>query len=371
MIKQVCSRHFEDKTLHNYVTRHGELGECDYCNDGKERKVVDISDLGEFMQDCLFQVYDDAANWLPYDSREGGYQGVTYETRELIEEYLDGNIDENVFTDLNYEIDDVAWCDYDPYGERHDELLMQDWENFKTMIQHKQRFTIFQPKPIKPGRLKFSAADILTELGKMILRFQMTKTISAGTIVYRCRQHEKDNITKASEMCSPSNEHAVYPNRMSPAGVSMFYGSLNQNTSALETINKLLASKPYYSIAAFALKEDILVVDFSQLPKRPSIFNPHQFSKFHWVRFLENFVEDLSRKIKKDDKIEHVEYAPTQAVTEYIRFMLKTKGKDQITGMIYPSSKDASQNCLVLFYNHEESLEKLRFLPRRLLTTKI
>lgn len=371
MTKQVCSKHFEDRTLHNYVTRHSELGECDYCNDGKVRRVIDISDLGEFIQQCLLQQYDDAGNWLNYESAEGGYQGTIYDTRELIEEYLERDIDEEVLRDIEYEIEDIAWCDYDPYGDRKDELLMQDWENFKTIIQHKQRFTIFQSQPVKIGRFKISAADILKELGKMIIRFRMVRTIPAGTVVYRCRQHEIDNISEAAKICSPPKELALYPNRMSPAGVSMFYCALEKDTAILETVNKSFSRLPYYTIAAFSLKEDITIVDFSKLPKRPSIFNPQKFTKFHWVAFLEEFKRELSKVIKKDDRQEHIEYAPTQAVTEYIRYLLKIKGKPNLAGMIYPSSKDAKQNCLVLFYNHEESLEKMEFIKSHLKTFRI
>ncbi len=371
-MKYVCAKHFEDKNLHNYVTRKGEKGECNYCEDGKEKRVIDISELGEFIQECLLQSYDDAGNWLPFESQEGGYQGSTNDTRDLIEDHLDGEVDNKVLNDLIYEIDDKVWCRDDPFGDSRDELLMKDWENFKTIIQHHQRFTIFQSQQVKIGRFKTSATEILKELGKMIQRFQMIKTLPSGTIVYRCRQHEKDDITDASQMCSPSKQYALYPNRMSPAGISMFYGSFNKNTSECETINmSIISEKPYCTTAAFSTKEDIWVVDFSKLPKKPSIFNPRQFSKFHWVSFLNDFVTDLSREILKDDKSEHIEYTPTQAVTEYIRYILKPKGKKQVMGMIYPSSKDPNKNCLVLFYNHEESLEKMEFLHSCLSTRKL
>lgn len=371
MNKKVCTKHFQDPTLYNRVKRYGQLGECDYCNDEKERRVMEISDLGEFMQQCLFQQYDDAANWLPYESAEGGYQGTVYDTRDLIEEYLEKDIDEEVLKDLEYEIEDIAWCDYDPYSDRAHEILMKDWEHFKTIIQHKQRFTLFQSQPVKIGRFKISAADILKELGKMILRFRMVRIIPAGTVIYRCRQHEIDNISEAAQICSPPKELALYPNRMSPAGVSMFYGALEKDTAILETVNKSISHLPYYTIAAFSLKEDIAIVDFSKLPKRPSIFNPQKFTKFHWVAFLEEFVRDLSKPIKKDDRQEHIEYAPTQAVTEYIRYLLKTKGTPNLAGMIYPSSKDETQSCLVLFYNHEESLEKMKLINSCLKTFRI
>ena len=371
MVKQVCTNHIQDATLNAFIRKNGEKGECDYCKDGIEKKVIDISELGEHIEQSLYQLYDDAANWLGYDSAEGGYQGSTYDADDLIRDHIEGDIDYDLLCDLTAEISDVAWCDYDPYGPRENEMLLKDWENFKNIIQHHQRFTAFQPILVNVGKYKIKASDILDELGKMVVRLRMIKTLPAGTIIYRCRQHEKDNITEPEQLCSPPTDLALYPNRMSPAGVSMFYGSMELGTTILETVDPAIKNKPYYTTAPFVLTEPLDIVDFSMLPKRPSIFNKTKFGKFHWVMFLEDFVKDLSKPIKKDDRREHVDYAPTQVVTEYIKYVLGNKRKRTIDGMTYPSSKDPRQNCTVLFYDHYECLEKLKCKKIKMKTVRI
>ncbi|ULT46412.1 RES family NAD+ phosphorylase [Niabella defluvii] len=73
-------------------------------------------------------------------------------------------------------------------------------------------------------------------------------------------------------MSAPPNKKAVYPNRFSPSGISMFYSAFDIDTAILETISRTDKYKKYVTIAEFEILENQIVVDFNKLPKIPSIF---------------------------------------------------------------------------------------------------
>jgi hypothetical protein len=81
-------------------------------------------------------------------------------------------------------------------------------------------------------------------------------------------------------------------------------------------------------------------------------------------------VEDLSKPISKNGR-EHIEYVPTQVVTEYFRYTYEDLTGGSLDGIIYPSSKLSKKNACVLFYDHQQSLDELDFLPAKLTTSKV
>jgi RES domain len=78
----------------------------------------------------------------------------------------------------------------------------------------------------------------------------------------------------------------------------------------------------------------------------------------------------LSAPITRDSHT-HIEYVPTQVVTEYFRFTFAEEQGLPIDGIVYPSSRMKGKNACVLFMDHRESLERLTFLPASLETDKV
>ncbi|WP_315264419.1 RES family NAD+ phosphorylase, partial [Tannerella forsythia] len=62
-----------------------------------------------------------------------------------------------------------------------------------------------------------------------------------------------------------------------------------------------------------------------------------------------------SKDIKHDNKI-HIEYVPTQIMTEYFRYVFTEISDIKIDGILYPSSQNGG-NCYVLFFDNKTSLE--------------
>jgi RES domain len=94
------------------------------------------------------------------------------------------------------------------------------------------------------------------------------------------------------------------------------------------------------------------VVDFTALPVFPSLFDGGRRHLRAPVSFLRSFVKDLAAPIKKDGG-EHIEYVPTQVVTEYLRHVFRTEAGDRVRGVIYQSARNGGRNCCVLFVRNK------------------
>ena len=141
----------------------------------------------------------------------------------------------------------------------------------------------------------------------------------------------------------------------------MLYSAFDPTTAFLETISRKDKKKDSITISKFKLKKEIYVVDFNRLPKLPSIFDYKKVKTHYLIRFLYDLEREFTQEIKKDGK-EHIEYVPTQVVTEYFRYPFNKNRQNIIEGIVYPSSKNKSKSSSVIFWNNEECLEYLELV---------
>jgi hypothetical protein len=93
------------------------------------------------------------------------------------------------------------------------------------------------------------------------------------------------------------------------------------------------------------------ILDLTVMPPSPSIFDRDSRATRSGILFLNEFVDDLKQPVMKDGK-EHVEYVPTQVVTEYFRHAFDANG-DFVRGILYPSSLNDGV-CCVLFFEADQ-----------------
>ncbi|MDB5763955.1 MAG: hypothetical protein JWQ21_2950 [Herminiimonas sp.] len=98
--------------------------------------------------------------------------------------------------------------------------------------------------------------------------------------------------------------------RMNPAGISYLYSALEASTAIAET-----ASPPLVDvvIAVYETAQPFAVLDLSELPARPSIFDDAQRHNLEGLLFLEKFVQEISQPVRKDGS-EHIDYVPSQVI---------------------------------------------------------
>ena len=137
----------------------------------------------------------------------------------------------------------------------------------------------------------------------------------------------------------------------------MTYLAEDQATALLETADP---GKHRYAIGEFELLKNIAVLDLTKIPSVPSIF---EFERAHVrdaIIFLKSFALDFSKPIARDDRT-HVEYVPTQVMTEYFRVAQDLQAIP-LAGIRYNSSRNSGGVSLALFggrellqLTHEES----------------
>jgi hypothetical protein len=363
--KMVCASHIDDYAVRHFIKSSGGKGKCDYC--GKHKIVIELEKVMEFLTDALLHFYTDPANFMSYESAEGGYQGDFDGPWEMLEslglEVEDSLLNDDIIESLD---PTSAWADE---GVAVADFKYEGWLNFKYLVKHRSRYLFSPSEDFRVGERAISAEDFLKELAADIRRQRMITTIPVGTPIFRCRQHiNPDDVSAAHHICSPEIIFAIYPNRMSPAGVSMFYGALDKKLAMSETLDEFDTSRPYFTVAEFCPKEDLCLIDLSKVPYI-SPFDQEKWELYDRIEFLRRFLDDFSNRITHDGK-EHIEYVPTQVVTEYFRFNFKHHGKP-VDGILYPSSKNKRSNACVLFMDHYESLDRLSFDPVKCRTRKV
>lgn len=352
--KNLCIKHIDEKSIKRFIKKNYSPGYCDYCN--KELNVVSLEDLMEFMMQGISNFYEDAVNFMSYDSGQGGYLGDTFDANELIQERVGLETDPFELTeDIINCIQEIAWSEPDMYYDNERDELMYQWDYFKNLIKHKSRY-LFQNQSSHETK---NAYTILKEVGKITTNLNLIKKIEKGTSLYRCRQHQSDNaISEIEKLVAPPEENAIYPNRFSPSGISMLYSAFDSMTAILETLSREDSTKDKITITELKLKKDIYVIDYTKLPPLPSLFDFEKVKTYYLIQFLYDLVSDFTQEIKKDGK-EHIEYVPTQVVTEYFRYPFNKNRKNLIEGILYPSSKNNRKSSSVIFWNNEECLENL------------
>jgi hypothetical protein len=127
----------------------------------------------------------------------------------------------------------------------------------------------------------------------------------------------------------------------------MLYASEDPETALRETVDR----PSLHTVAEFTTERDATIIDFARLPRIPSLFEPIPDSMEYEPRklliFLHTLGREFSKPIIRDDRV-HIEYVPTQVVTEYLRGM-KTRGDTSIDGIRYGSARHEGGASLVLF----------------------
>ena len=125
---------------------------------------------------------------------------------------------------------------------------------------------------------------------------------------------EGEAYTQAKELGPPPLEFAKTAGRMNAPGIVVFYGAYDKDTALAEATG----THDSMTVAEFETLSDLAVVDLTNLPRIPSIFERGLRDS---LLFLEHFTQEVSRPFEPDAEI-HIEYTPTQVVSEFFRHRL-------------------------------------------------
>ncbi|OBU35996.1 RES domain-containing protein [Photobacterium phosphoreum] len=359
--KNVCIECVVDAALQNLVEKNLTSRTCDYC--GEENDVTAIAapfnTVMNRICESVLKEYSDAQNVdMPWVEKEWLVDETYIE--EVLMEFDPG-------WDSTFSEDVVGCFDPSTYWVRHSDgdwsvsdpsdTLMYGWGSFKEQVLTKTRY-LFLAEPedeFSSGRPDYiPIASMLDALGNTCIKESMVTVIPAGTEFFRVRHAAaKERFTTFSEMGVPPVGVAS-AGRMNPAGISYLYLAYQKETAEKEVLEW---SKRWFT-AKYKTKVDIPIIDFSIAPSVPSVFEPELYESRHNRYFLHAIIKDLIAPVSKDGK-EHVDYVPTQIVSEYFRYKFKDESGNGIMGLKYPSVKDDTGTNIAVFSSDNEELEQM------------
>lgn len=370
--KYVCAECFDDYAIKEFINENAVEKKCSYCPNKSDLPIAaELEIVVDFICQGINSEWDDPVECMGWDGGEGGWQGATvYDSDELIRYEIEEleNTREEVLDDIVSSMIARQWCQRDPYGLRKEEALSLSWADFAEQVKHHARYIFFR---LNDGEEQFHDPDMIPvskmldimsiEITKLDRAIDLIKVLNVGGKIFRIRIHNRNKkLRTAKELGTVPTDSAIYSNRMSPAGIPMFYGAYDSETALKETLDlKKIAPWKIASIATFKTLKKIKVLDLSKLPEVPSLFDPQNRHLRSSIIFLRGFVLELSKPISKDGA-EHIEYVPTQIFTEYIRHIYKAQEGDSLNGINYLSSKGTGGISCVLFIEDKQCCDQFR-----------
>lgn len=353
----ICSGCVEDDALKDWVSKHLSDSECRFC--GTEREDLISASFEDFVGVVLegfrFDYNDPDDEGIMYVSREGGYQAPTYDSWDVVANYDIGS--EHVEEELADVLMDKMWVKRDFYYGTESDHLAFGWENFKDFVKHRSRYFFLQES--SEDRADISPSDLLEAIAGMVSSrlggYDLVVTIEQGETLVRVRLDDDAHST-AAEIGPPPLQYASQSNRMSPAGIPMFYGAFDSETAIAETFDPDMGTDKILSVGTFEVLRPLRVLNLVELPAIPSVFDEQMRGLIHSLRFLNGFARSIAAPIARDG-YEHIEYVPTQVVTEYFRRAFKTGDGEALDGIIYRSSRTGCERALVLFCENQHCID--------------
>jgi HEPN/RES N-terminal domain 1/RES domain len=391
--KFVCDRCFRDTDVRGFVRSAANATRCSYCRRRRSfPSATPMNDVIAFIVAGLESEYGDPnSEGVPWEGAEGGWQLPVWDTHDLFVDELGEfpSSRQTVIDDLLWSIGDRQWCERNPFRLSRGEVLNYGWEDFCEEVKHRTRFVFFTPRErisaaperetseiadsnngalgddssahlaaepeateiadtnsdetISPSEMLYVIGDLVSELG-------LITEVPTGTEYARARPHGPGKrYSTVSDLCPPPKETAR-ANRMNPAGVPMFYGAAD----AMTAVEEVRDQRGFVSVGYFSLLRELSVLDLTRLPPPPGIYNQMYVDEKAGLRFLNRFVRDATKTVVRDEsEREHIDYVPTQVVTEFFRHIFVpdrvSKPRQHIDGILYPSSKRPEGVNCVLF----------------------
>ena len=339
----VCQGCVTDTYLASLLSASVQSSPCSFC---KSLQAADIRVLLDAIKRVILADYNYPAAELPYDGQEGGYQGQVWDGYSIVADELEQWTDnEELLHEVASAFSTTEWAVRDYASLRPFDALRYGWASFSEVVTYRMRFVFLMatdeedPGEIAPGRM-------LSQLGELFTKYALFATLPTGLELVRARIVKLgERPSTAEELGTAPPNCATSPNRMSPAGIPMFYAAMDEETAVLETFHPDSSKTREIALARFRNTRDLNVLDLTRLPKIPSQFDWKSRADRDAIRFLHSFVHDFCRPVQRDERA-HAEYAPTQIVTEFVRYQIQHSGK-RIDGIRYPSSRSTGEAVVI------------------------
>lgn len=332
----VCQGCVDDDALKSILaaTADGE-STCDFCGSSPASSLDVLLDT--FVKGLRTE-YEDAAEGVSYESREGGYQwDPKWDTWELVALFDDVLVGEGLLDAVADAMHDQTWVDYNFAHPRRDRALLAGWERFCEAVKYETRYVYWLRDDEDVEQIEswgeVPASRILQQVGELVDRLGLIRPLPKGSGLWRGRSHEVGAAySSAASLGTAPRDKATRGNRMNPAGIPMFYGAADMSTAAIEALTH--TDDRLVSLGRFETSEPCVVVDFTSLDPVPSLFDLDRSPLRRPLMFLHRFVQELSLPAREE--YEEIDYVPTQVLSEYLLRIFRPGV--EIAGLLYRSS---------------------------------
>jgi HEPN/RES N-terminal domain 1/RES domain len=322
---------------------------CSFCGASPAGPIEAL--LAPFMAGVRRE-FEHAADSVYWDGREGGYQAPTLDSWDLIDHYADIFVGDGLLEVIRDAVLDETWVASDWAWSSRDEALTESWDTFCHIIKYETRYVIWRQRSETQngGSGAIPPARILDAVGDLVDLYPewLTAEIDPSVRLWRARPHDADEQVESASDLGTTPVAKSRSNRMSPAGIPMFYGAFDARTAALEAVQG--TDKAISSTAAWVVSVPAKVLDLTNLQPIPSVFAPNGDERPQWI-FLHYFARSLRAKVELED----IDYVPTQVVTEYF---LRIFGEGSFfDGLQYMSDVEGGGRCVVMDVRNEGCVE--------------
>lgn len=360
----ICEQCVNFDSLKELITKDGKNDDCNYCY--TKTTCLDEKIVFSYIQSRLDEVLTTSDNLSAYE------YGMVYECgadepkiypiweflgdsneiarEEVVQSLLDflpkeyhvdarGNDEHFVFDDGTLEHNDYA----------------EKWQEFVEDIHHDRRF-------FNKNAKEFLDSLFTTINNGVTLDVNAITELPNSVPLYRARiANGRSNIKKISE--NPCSELGPVPKklagnqRMTPAGISAVYCSLDRNTCLCElrTIVGDIAIS-----GAFQSTNGLKLIDLKKLSEACKVnllkLDPlHEGYRniSHAYEFLKDITYKLSRPLGRQDELG---YLSTQVFFEYLR----VKYSDTVDGVIFESIQNDGQGINLALFPESSSVSKTK-----------
>lgn len=345
----VCSNCVSDNDLKAWMS-DASTGTCTYCGNS-DVPAVPFDTFIDHIRETIFKYFDNAVNNLGHDKESPtGYSGSTYDTSDVLDSFcLDFPLDDdNQLREAIWHAfeDDEPWCDRDwtilPLGP----ALGTSWERLSETIKHERRFYFRHyengEEVDEDDHDTWSPDELLRYVAKWCQSRDLVKSQATGTLFYRARADDGKGPYLTGEALGPPPPHkALQSNRMNPPGISMMYAGDSKACAAAE----IQSERPFY-LGTFSTTREIRLLDLSKLPPVRGIFSGIDRDEREGALFVQAFVDSIMQPVARDERA-HLDYLPSQVVTEFLRHYPFDEGG--IDGITYRSVAFPTGTNTVLF----------------------
>jgi hypothetical protein len=314
-LEPVCAKCFGDEDIVQFIDDFDGPAGCSFCG-GDDAPTAPLNDVAEHVRECLMRFYGFAADHLPYESAEGGFQAPHWDTYDLLFDHMELDLPRDHDDRLRYtlpdRVSDQVWCEFDWLSLEYDQELDYAWTRFCRTIQHERRFFFALPRTDDADeeeirlhdRERFPPLSLLSEIVDLAEEFDLVRTLPAGSVFYRSRPCAAGApYQTARELGPPPPDRAVQANRMNPPGIPMMYGAETEDIAVRETRSQ------FVTVGRFQLEREARILDLADLPDIPNILSGVERRTRLGLVFMRAFAREIARPVDRTDRI-HIEYIP-------------------------------------------------------------